>query len=274
MNKLNGKVAIITGASRGIGLSIAEMLFKNGVKVYDISKTVSPHDCIEKSYEANINDYQKIEQIFEEIFAKEGKLDIFVNNAGFGIAGAIEYAKPENIYQQVDTNLSAYIVLCKLAIKYLKINGGNIINISSVGGIIPLPYQATYSATKAGLEIFSRALANEVKPYKIYVTAIMPGDTKTGFTSARVIDNDIDDTIQQESIKLSIAKVEKDEQKGMSPLSVARVVRKVLKKKKAPLRATVGFAYKCVTILPRILPLKMINFIVGKLYCKKNKRKK
>ena len=269
MKKLKGKVAVITGASRGIGLSIAEVLNKEGVKIYDISRTVEPHECMAKSFEADINDYQKIEQILEEIFAEEGKIDIFVNNAGFGIAGAIEYAKPENIYKQIDTNLSAYIVLCKIVTKYLKISGGNIINISSVGGIIPLPYQATYSATKAGLEIFSRAFSNEVKPYKIQVTAIMPGDTKTGFTSARVIDNDAKDIKHQESIRLSIAKVEKDEQQGMSPLSVAKVVRKVLKKKKAPLRVTVGFGYKCIAILPRILSLRMINFIVRKLYCKK-----
>ncbi len=271
MKKLNGKVAIITGASHGIGLSIAQTLHKEGVIVYDISKEMELHECNKKSYEADINDYKKIEEIFEEIVSLEGRLDIFINNAGFGIAGAIEYTKPENIYKQIDTNLSAYIVLCRIAIKYLKAYGGNIINISSVGGIIPLPFQATYSATKAGVEIFSRALSNEVRPYKIQVSAILPGDTKTGFTSARVIDNDVEDKTQQESIRRSIAKVENDEQKGKSPQSVAKVVRKVLKKRKAPLRVTVGFEYKLVSMLPRILSLKTINFIVRKIYCNKKK---
>ncbi len=273
MNKLKGKIAIITGASRGIGLSIAQVLHNEGVKVYDISKSLTHHDFIAKGFQADINDYQKVKEIFEEIFAIEGKIDIFVNNAGFGIAGAIEYANPENIYKQIDTNLAAYIVLSSIAIKYLKKSGGNIINISSVGGIIPLPYQATYSATKAGIEIFSRALANEVKQYKIHVTAILPGDTKTGFTASRVIDNEVEDKTQQESIRLSIAKVEKDEQKGMSPESVAKVVKKVLKKKHPPLRATVGFAYKLVAVLPRLLTLKTINFIVRKMYCKNKKTK-
>ena len=85
--------------------------------------------------------------------------------------------------------MSAVIALSSLIIPYLKESKGNIINISSVGAVIPLPFQATYSATKAGVEIFSRALANEVKPFKIKVTAILPGDTKTGFTQNRIVEN-------------------------------------------------------------------------------------
>lgn len=270
-NKLNGKVAVITGASRGIGLSIAKMLHKEGVIVYDISRTTDLHDCVKKAYEADINDYEYVSKVLEEVFVNEGKIDIFINNAGFGIAGAIEYSKPQNVYNQINTNLSAYIVLSGLAVKYLKQSGGRIINISSIGGVIPLPFQATYSATKAGVEIFSRALSNEVKPYGVKVTAILPGDTKTGFTAARVIDNNIEDKSQKDNIRASIAKMEKDEQKGMTPESVAKVVKKVLNKKRPPLRVSVGFQYKCVAILPRLLPTKFVNFVVRKLYCKKAK---
>ncbi len=272
-NKFKDKVAVITGASSGIGLAIAQMIYDNGGKVYDISKTVEAHSCVIKSFEADVNDSQKVAEILQTIYEKEGKIDFFVNNAGFGIAGAIEYSNPENIYRQVNTNLSAYIALSGIVIKYLKETKGKIVNISSVGGIIPLPYQATYSATKAGVDIFSRALANEVKPYGITVTSIMPGDTKTGFTAARVIDNEISDKNQQEDIRVSIAKMEKDEQKGMTPECIAKAVKKVLQKKHSPLRKTVGFWYKFATNLPRLLSLKFLNYIVSKLYCKKVKRK-
>ena len=169
--------------------------------------------------------------------------------------------------------MSAYISLCTIVIKYLKQTKGRIVNISSVGGVIPLPYQATYSATKAGIEIFSRALANELHPYKVRVTAILPGDAKTGFTAARVIDNEASTEKEQADIRLSIAKMEKDEQKGMTPEAIAKVVRKVLLKKRPPLRKTVGFSYKCVVFLPRLLSTRMINFIVRKLYCKKAKNR-
>ena len=270
-NMLKGKVAVITGASSGIGLAIANKIYKEGVIVYDISKVVVKHDCIKNGYEADVNDNENVSKILENIFEVEGHIDIFINNAGFGIAGAIEYSKPVNVYNQINTNLSAYIVLSGLAIKYLKKSKGRIVNISSVGGVIPLPFQATYSATKAGVEIFSRALSNEVKPYGMKVTAVLPGDTKTGFTAARVIDNNVENKSQKDDIRASIAKMEKDEQKGMTPDSVAKVVVKVLKKKRPPLRVTVGFQYKCVAILPRLLSTKFINFVVRKLYCKKAK---
>lgn len=265
-NKLLGKVAVITGASSGIGYAIAKRLNEQGVKCYDISRTVRPHDEIKKAFSCDVNDTEKVDEILQEIFDKEGYIDIFINNAGFGIAGAVEFAKEENIYSLVNTNLSAVIALSGRAIKYLKKTCGNIINISSVGGVIPLPVQATYSATKAGVEIFSKALANEVRPYKIKVTAILPGDTSTGFTNSRIIDNETDDEKLKGQIDRSIRKVEKDERQGKSPDSVAKVVVKVLKKKRPPLRKTVGFFYKCAVFLPRILSCKFVNFIVRKIY--------
>lgn len=266
--KLAGKVAVITGASGGIGYSMAKYLSKEGVRVFDISLKTENHDEIEKSYSADVNDTPKVEKILQEIFDSTGHIDIFINNAGFGIAGAIEDASAEKIYSLVNTNLSAVIALSGVVIKFLKkSNGGRIINTCSVGGIIPLPYQATYSATKAGVEIFGRALANEVKPFNIKVTSILPGDTKTGFTKNRIIENGNSDESYRKDVEKSIKKVEKDEQTGKSPDSVGKMVVKVLKKKNPPLRKTVGFWYKCAVFLPRILPTKFVNYIVNKLYC-------
>ncbi len=267
--KINGKVAVVTGASGGIGLAISKALQREGVKVYDISRTIKPHEEIVKAYSADVNDTKKIEEILEEIYAENGHIDIFVNNAGFGIAGAVEDASAKNIYALVNTNLSAVIALSGVATKFLKRSGkgGNIINICSVGGVIPLPFQATYSATKAGVEIFSRALANEVKPFKIKVTSVLPGDTKTGFTQNRIIENNNNSEKYQKNVEKSIKKVEKDEQTGKSPDTVGKVVVKILKRKNPPLRKTVGFWYKCAVFLPRILPTKLINYIVRKIYC-------
>ncbi len=266
-NKLSGKVAVITGANSGIGLSIAKYFNKNGIIVYSISRTIKEYDCIKTSFSCDVNDIEKVDNILKEIFEKEKHIDIFVNNAGFGIAGAIENTKAENIYAITNTNLAAVMALSGKAVKYLKASGGgNIINISSVGAIIPLPVQAAYSATKAGVEVFSRAFANEVKPYKIKVTSILPGDTKTAFTSSRVIDNEQGSREEQAKIEKSIKKVEKDEQTGKDPDTVGRAAVKILKKKHPPLRKTIGFFYKCVVFLPRILPTKFVNFIVRKLY--------
>lgn len=266
--KLLGKVAVITGASSGIGYSMAKYLYSEGVKVYDISLVTEKHDEVVKSYSADVNNTQKIEEILEEIYNENGHIDIFINNAGFGIAGAIMDASPDKIYNLVNTNLSAVIALSGKAIKFLKRSGGGrIINTCSVGGIIPLPFQATYSATKAGVEIFGRALANEVKPFNIKVTSVLPGDTKTGFTKNRIIENDGNNDAYRKNVEKSIKKVEKDEQTGKSPDSVGKMVVKLLKKKNPPLRKTIGFWYKCAVFLPRILPTKLVNYIVNKLYC-------
>ena len=134
-----------------------------------------------------------------------------------------------------------------------------------MGGIIPLPYQACYSATKAGVEVLSRAVANEVKPYGIKVTAVLPGDTKTGYTDARVIDKSKDE-VNSARMTRSVEKMANDERKGKDPVFIAKAINKIIKKRNPPLRITVGFVSKLEIFLTRVLPLKLVNYIVYKLY--------
>lgn len=260
------KVAVITGASSGIGQACGVRLQKD-YKVYNLSRSLKEDNSFE-FYKVDINDYVKIEEIAKEIFDREGRIDLLINNAGFGIAGAIENASSGNIYSLVDTNLSAQISLCRIFIPYLKKCKGRIINISSVGGVVPLPFQAVYSATKAGVEIFSRALANELYSSGVKVTAILPGDVKTNFTSSRIVENDASDEKEKIKIEKSIKKVEKDELSGKGPDSVAKIVAKVARQKHPPLRKAVDISYKLVVLLTRLLPTRVVNFIVRKLYCK------
>lgn len=257
------KVVIITGASSGIGLATALRLTKAGYKVYGISRTKYTGDEFD-SYQMDVNNIEGIEKIFEEIYQKEKHIDVVYNNAGFGIAGAIEYATPEKIQAQFDTNLTAVVKISSIAIKYLKESKGNIINTSSVAGITPIPFQACYSASKAGILNFSLALDGEVRRFGIKVTAILPGDTKTGFTSARVVEGGDGD--YGKSISTSIKRMAKDEQKGKSPDSVALVVEKVLKKKNPPLKVIVGGSYKILGFLAKIMPTRFVNYILRKMY--------
>lgn len=200
-----GKVAVITGASSGIGLATAKLLTEKGFTVYGIARRVFSGGFV--CYPADVCDFEKTEAILRDIAAREGRIDVFINNAGIGVAGSSEEISAENIQKISDVNLTATMVLCGKAAALMKEHGGKIINVSSVGAIMPLPYQAAYSATKAGTEVFSRALANELKPYKIKVTAVLPGDTKTGFTSARITEG------ENPSARRSVAKMERDESK-------------------------------------------------------------
>lgn len=265
MKEKTRKVIVITGASGGIGLATALRLSCEGHSVYGVSR--NKFEC-EKfcSFIGDVNDENRMKEIFEEIFSKEGRIDVLINNAGYGIAGVIADTKKKNIEGIVNTNLTAVMSISSMVIPYLKkTGGGNIVNISSVGGIIPLPFQACYSATKAGVEIFSRAIANEVKDDNIKVTAILPGDTKTGFTEARIID-EVENSEYNKRMKKSIEKMAGDERNGKSPDSVARVISKILKRKNPPLRKTVGMVSKIEVFLTRITSTKFINYIVKKIY--------
>lgn len=253
------KVAVITGATSGIGLTTARLLIEKGYTVYGIARRAySGNDFV--CYSADVCDYDAVDEILCDIVAKEGGIDIFVNNAGIGIAGSTEEISAENIKKISDVNLTATMVLCGKAAALMKERGGKIVNVSSVGGVMPLPYQAAYSATKAGVEVFSRALSNELKPYNIKVTAVLPGDTKTGFTAARVSEG------ESCAARRSVAKMERDESRGKSPECVAKVIYKVIKRKNPPLRVSVGFISKLEVFLSRFLSVKCLNRILYSMY--------
>lgn len=253
------RVAVITGATRGIGLAAARLFLEKGFAVYGIARKPYSGDDF-YCYPCNICDYNAIDAVFKDVYEREGRIDVLVNNAGFGIAGAVEEASSERIKEICEVNLAAQCVLCGKVIPYMKETGGRIINVSSVGGIMPLPYQALYSATKAGLEVFSRALANEVKNYNIKVCAVLPGDTRTGFTEARIKEGG------NERARKSINKMERDERRGKPPESVANAIYKAVKRKNTPLRVTVGGVSKLEVFISRLLPLKILNFILYKMY--------
>lgn len=257
------KVAIITGASSGIGLATAKLLAKSGFKVYGISLEDKRFEEFE-NYQMNVNDIDGIKSIIEKIYEKEKRIDVFINNAGFGIAGAIEYATSEKIQNLFDTNLTSVVKISSVVLKYLKETEGNLINISSLAGITPIPFQACYSASKAGVLNFCLAIDSEVRRFGVKVTAILPGDTKTGFTAARVIEGDDGD--YGKAVSTSIKRMAKDEQGGKSPDSVAKVILKVLKKKRAPLKVIVGGSYKTLGFLAKIMPTRFVNFILRKMY--------
>ena len=257
------KVVIITGASSGIGLATARRLTQKGYKVYGIARRPvldEPFECMS----ADVNDLDAIKRIFEEVFEREGRIDAVVNNAGMGIAGAVEYATPESIQRIFDTNLTSLVKISSIAIGYLKKSKGNLVNIGSVAGELSIPFQACYSATKAGVLKFSLALDSEVRRFGVKVTVVQPGDTKTGFTSARVFEGGEAD--YGGHIGKSVKRMEHDEQNGKSPVTVAKAVEKAIKKRRPPLKITVGGQYKFFVGLGKLLPTRFVNYILRKMY--------
>ena len=257
------KVVIVTGASSGIGLATARRLAQKGYKVYGIARRAFKDELFE-CLRADVNDLDAIKEIFQTVFEKEGRIDAVVNNAGMGIAGAVEYATPENIQRIFDTNLTSLVKISSIAIGYLKKSKGNLVNIGSVAGELSIPFQACYSATKAGVLKFSLALDNEVRRFGVKVTIVQPGDTKTGFTAARILEGGEADYGGR--IGKSIKRMARDEQNGKSPETAAKAVEHALKKRRPPLKITVGGQYKFFVGLNKLLPTRFVNYILRKMY--------
>lgn len=263
MDKKQKRVVVITGASSGIGLATANKFYKEGDSVYGLSLTESK--CAFTNMICDVTSTEQVSNCLEEIFKKEGKIDIFINNAGMGVSGAVEYVDRQKNEKEIALNLEAMIDCARLAIPYLKQSGGGkIMFTSSVGAIIPLPFQAVYSASKGGVNMFCLALGMELAPFNIKVCAVMPGDTKTNFTASRQKVEEQKD--YENRVKNSVARMEKDEQKGKSPDIVANVYYRQSNKKNPKPLVIVGFSYKLIGILAKILPLRLMLFIVKKIY--------
>ncbi len=257
------KVVVITGASSGIGLFTARRLAKKGYKVYGLARREFSDELFE-CIRADVTDLASVSRALDDIYRRESRIDAVINNAGMGIAGAVEYASPDQIQRIFDTNLTALVKISSVAVKYLKETKGNLINIGSVAGALPIPFQSCYSATKAGVLNFSLALDGEVRRFGVKVTVIQPGDTKTGFTAARVVEGGEADYGGR--IGRSIRRMEHDEQNGKSPETVAKAAEKTLKRRKPPLKITVGGQYKLFIGLAKLLPVRLVNYILRKLY--------
>lgn len=255
------KVAIITGASSGIGLASAKTFLSKGWTVYGVARREFKGDF--ECFQADVNDSTKMKEIMESVYKKEGRIDAFVNNAGFGIGGELLDSDIETVKRLFSTNLTSYTTNLILVGNIMKKQGfGKIINICSLSGAIyPLPYQACYSVTKAGIDVLSRTARTELKPYNIYVSEVLPSDVKTGFSNARVINKSANEKVNQ-----SLKRMEGYEQTGMSPNKIAKHIVRLAEKKRPRARAGVG-AWKILIPLVKILPTRFVDWLILKIYC-------
>lgn len=193
MTNLEGKVAIVTGATRGIGRGIAEALVREGVDVCisarkrsEIDETIKALQSLGKGHVtgivSDVRDYSQTKALFDRAVNEFGRLDILINNAGVGMFVSVEEMSPEDFRAILETNLFGVFYCCHEAIPLMKQSGGGyIINISSLAGTNAHPRMAAYNASKFGLNGFSEALMQEVRHDNIKVSYIMPGSVNTEF---------------------------------------------------------------------------------------------
>lgn len=194
VHSLNGKVAIVTGGSRGIGLAIARLLVADGVRVAITGRSdrhlSAARPKIEgagpgplETLQADVRQYGEVERAMSATVARFGGLDIVINNAGIGIFADVADMTPAQWAEVLDTNLTGVFNACHAALPHLRRRGGGfIVNISSLAGKNPFAGAAAYCASKAGLNAFSEALMQEVRYDDIRVSYVMPGSVATAFS--------------------------------------------------------------------------------------------
>lgn len=198
MNKLKNKVAVVTGASKGIGASIAKHFAAEGAKVVvnyasskegadNVVKEITNNGGVAIAVQADVSKEADVIKLFEETKKAFSTLDILVNNAVYQGYAPIEQVSIENFHQSFNVNVLGPILTIQAALKMFGDNGGNIINISSGASKYPLPNASLYSATKAALDAFTIALSKELGAKNVRINSILPGATETeGAASAGV----------------------------------------------------------------------------------------
>ena len=259
------RITVITGATSGIGLAMAEYFSARGDKVYAAARREAPLPEGAEFIPADVTDEARMREVVGLITEREGRIDVLINNAGFGISGAVEFTKLEDAKRQLDVNFFGTVNTTKAVLPVMRAaGGGRVICVSSVAAVTPIPFQAYYSASKAAINAYVMALANEVRAHGIKVSALMPGDVKTGFTAARAKSSEGAEVYP--ALEKSVKTMEHDEQNGMPPSALAKRAYFISTRRVPKPLYSCGFVYSLFCVLAGVLPKRLVNWILSKLY--------
>ncbi|MDR3415504.1 MAG: SDR family oxidoreductase [Nevskia sp.] len=237
-------VVLITGASSGIGRACAEYLHSRGYCVYGTSRKAQEDVAAPGGFrmiEMDVTEEESVQRGVQLVLTREGVLDVVLNNAGDGVAGAVEDTSIEEARQQFETNFFGALRVCRAVLPAMRRRGsGLIVNVSSLGGLVALPFQGLYSASKFALEGMTEALRMEVRPHGVRVALLEPGDFHTGFTSAGRAARDAPRGVYRQRFLNALAAMERDESGGADPQLVARTLERIIVARAPRLRYKVG----------------------------------
>lgn len=253
---MSQQVVLVTGASSGIGRTCADHLTSRGFLVVGASRRTTPEDPW-PTITMDVDDDASTAAGVEQVIRDHGGIDGVVTCAGWGLAGSVEQTPIADARAQLETNFFGTVRTVTAALPSLRERNGRIVLMSSIGGVIGLPFQAYYSASKFALEGWAEALAWEVRPFGVGVTLVEPGNFRTGFTGSRRTVQVAGDDPYAEAATRAIGKMEADELGGADPVAVAEVVERVLRAARPPRRRSVGPAGERVGVLAkRVLPVR------------------
>jgi len=261
------KVILITGVSSGFGKKTAELLAQNGHIVYGTIRTDCEVDPAIKVLRMDLLDVHSINNAVAQVIQNEGRIDVLINNAGMHLGGPIEEAPTDLFTRQMETNVNGLVHMLQAALPHMRKQAqGTIINFSSIGGLMGLPFQPFYSASKFAIEGLSEALRMELKPFNIKVIVINPGDFHTSNTANRK-NIAVKGGPYETQFKKSLAQIEKEENGGWDPIVLARKMVQIVENKNPNNRYVIAsFEQKLAIVLKKILPTGLFSNILGSFY--------
>lgn len=257
------KTIVITGGSSGIGKELVKEFLQNGDVIINLSRT--NNDNYDNFIECDVTDIESVKSAFNEIATKYHQIDLLINNAGIGISGATELLDVEKIETCIQTNYFGAINVTRQALAIMP-RKSKIVNISSVSGLIPVPYRGVYASAKSAMNMFSYSLRMELANYGIKVVCICPGDVKTEFTANRLKDFETNEKYG-DSIALSTNHIDSRQDKRMSVGYVAKKIFKICEEKNGA-KYIIGIKYKVFNFFQKLLPTTLFNFLVAKMFIK------
>lgn len=254
------QVILVTGASSGLGAATAAHLAGLGHRVYAASRraTVEARSAA-LPLRMDVDDDASVDAAIDEVWRNDGRLDVVINCAGYGVAGAIEDVPLTAAQEQFNTNVFGVLRVCRRALPMMRRQrGGVIVNVTSIAGELSLPFQGIYSATKFAVEGISEALRAEVRPFGIRVVVVQPGDFRTGFTDARrsaIGEGSAYSARSRRAIEIAA----NDERAGAEPQQVARLIARIVASPRPRFRYVVGpAAQEWLMRLRYVLPCRWL----------------
>jgi NAD(P)-dependent dehydrogenase (short-subunit alcohol dehydrogenase family) len=262
-------VVVISGATSGFGAATAALLSSKGWRVYGGSRRVPVAGAIEDGvtlFPLDVTSDGSIEEFLGRVSAAEGRLDALVHSAGYCLAGAIEETSIEEARGQLETNFFGVCRLTRAALPSLRASGrGRVVVVSSLAGLIGVPFQGYYSASKYALEGWAEALRHEVGPLGVAVSLVEPGDFQTPATAARQRSGQSLGTYAGPRER-AITTMEKNELTGPGPGPVAATIARALHSSRPALRYRVGTDAAWAPVLRQLLPASWFERLMARVF--------
>ena len=261
-------VILITGISSGFGKAMAERLSGEGHKVYGTCRREVEHIPGVVYIHAEVTDDSQVEAAVKQVTDAEGRIDVFINNAGMGIGGPLEFNSVEDARRQMDVNWLGMVRFLHFVVPVMRRQGGGkIICLSSIGGLMGLPFQGLYSASKFAIEGYCEALRLETRAFGIKVVVIEPGDFSTNFTATRKCVDAPEARQAYPSFDRSMRSIEKDERNGMKPKALARKICRIVSAKNPRYTYIIASPLQKLSVLAKtLLPPRLFAWVLSLYY--------